>query len=87
MKLSRGVRLTDSEAWTMRVESPFCQSSLCAVKRRHVAFLAAVDASVLVAEHLADGWREHHLDPLHSTSPHCRLTMSWQSRGEEYGEE
>lgn len=63
--------------------SSFSSSSLtAAVQRGHIASLTEVDAALLVAAHLADGRREHHLDPLHASSfSSCsRPSISWQRR-------
>lgn len=75
----------------MRAVSPsssFSSLTAAAVQRGHVSSLAVVDTSLLAAAHLADGRREHHLDPLHSSpcsssssSGGC-LSISWRRRDE-----
>lgn len=85
------MELTDSEARSMGAVSPSSSSSssplTAAVQRGHVASLAVVDTSLRAAAHLADGRREHHLDPLHSVSSSSSscgcLSISWQRREED----
>lgn len=57
-------------------------AAVAAVQRGHVASLAVVDAPLLAAAHLADGRREHHLDPLHAAAASPGLSVSWQRRYE-----
>lgn len=86
----RRVKLTDSESWSMWTVSPPSSSSsphfTAAVQRGHVALLAVIDASTLAAAHLADGRREHHLEPLcpSSSSSSC---LSINQMGGEGGQE
>lgn len=61
----------DSEAQSVGAVSPSSSSPphVAAVQRGHVASLAVVGTSVLAAAHLADGGREHNLEPVHGSAP------------------
>ena len=68
--------LTESEAGAVGAVTPaggsLAAPAGAAVERGHVTSLAVVDAALRAAAKLADGRREHHLDPLGA----ARLSVS-----------
>lgn len=72
------MKLTDSETRSVSAVSPSSSSSSSfAVQRGDVPSLAVVDTPVLAAEHLTDGRRERHLEPLCSSSSRLSVNRQW----------